>query len=649
MEEAILVTPHRGFTLRSLVIGAVLSFLLNVACPYCVLIMKNAGLTSDYITAGAVMLFFVLVVMLNPLLKLFCPRHALSAAELVLIYVMMIIASAIPTWGLVTNMFHILTRPFYYASPENDWENLFIPQIPAWLAPHAPHVSRWFYEGLPAGESIPWGEWAIPLFWWTTQMMAIYLVMIAAMVIMRKQWVEHERLAFPIIQPPLEMLRGNDENIVNPLFRNRLTWFAFIFTFAIVSINGLSYYFPSVPDLTFRRNFWIFRRTTHVLVFWNFAIVGLTYFINLDVAASFWVFHLLSKIETGILNVTGYTLEGHHDPLTGSSAATSYQGMGAMIVLVIFALWSARGHIRKVLRKALKNDAKIDDSEEILSYRAAVLVFLLASIYCIGWFAASGMPIFGAAVFYLGSFGIFFALTRIVAQGGVGFTAAQMIPQPFTVYAIGTEALQPSGITSLGFTWSYAAEMRTSVMTSAMNGLKLSDSAEARGRRLFWAMMVAIVAGLAGAVWITVTLNYKYGGANMRQFGVPTMAFNFVVDKIKYPVGKRVILERWLHTGIGAAAMAGLVFLRNRVMWWPVHYVGYCIGDAWVMGWAWFGVFIGWLLKLSILSLGGQHFYQRMKPLFLGMILGQIMCGAFWIGIDLITGEVGNYVYIGVP
>ena len=94
-----MITGGRGFTVRSVIVGGALSFLLNVGCPYCVLIMKNAGLTSDYITAGAVMLFFVLVALLNPILKVLCPRHALSSAELVLIYVMMIVASAIPTWG----------------------------------------------------------------------------------------------------------------------------------------------------------------------------------------------------------------------------------------------------------------------------------------------------------------------------------------------------------------------------------------------------------------------------------------------------------------------------------------------------------------------------------------------------------------------
>ena len=46
-------------TLRALLLGAALAFFLNLACPYSVLVLQNAGQTSDYITAGAMMAFLV--------------------------------------------------------------------------------------------------------------------------------------------------------------------------------------------------------------------------------------------------------------------------------------------------------------------------------------------------------------------------------------------------------------------------------------------------------------------------------------------------------------------------------------------------------------------------------------------------------------
>jgi len=181
--------PHaaRGFTARSLMIGAVLAFSINVACPYSVLILESAGLTSDYITAGAIMFFFVLVGIVNVLLKLIRRSWALSSSELILIYIMMIVASAIPTWGFVTNLFHILTHGFYYATPENRWEDIILPNLSRYLIPTDPAVSKYFYEGLPEGEGIPWGEWALPIAFWVSLIVVVYFVMISMMVILRKR------------------------------------------------------------------------------------------------------------------------------------------------------------------------------------------------------------------------------------------------------------------------------------------------------------------------------------------------------------------------------------------------------------------------------------------------------------------------------
>ena len=167
-----------GFTVRALILGTILAFFINLACPYSVAVMNTAGLTSDYITAGAVFLFFVLVAGLNTLLKALHRPWGLTPQELLVIYIMMIVASAIPTWGLVTNLLAILTRPFYFATPENRWAEIIQPHIPDWIAPTDPLVAKHFYEGAPAGEGIPWEAWRTPLLMWAVFMLAVYVVMI---------------------------------------------------------------------------------------------------------------------------------------------------------------------------------------------------------------------------------------------------------------------------------------------------------------------------------------------------------------------------------------------------------------------------------------------------------------------------------------
>jgi hypothetical protein len=614
------------------------------------LVLQNAGLTSDYITAGAMMIFFLLVGFFNPLLKLCCRPLALRPGELIVVYAMMIVASAIPTWGLVTNLFHILTRPFYYATPENRWATLIQPLLPAWLVPQEPEVARYFYEGLPLGQRIPWGAWLVPMLSWGSAMLAVFLQMIAAMILLRRPWVEQERLVFPLTQLPLEMLRGGEDELFPPLFRNPLLWLGFVLPFSIQLLRGLHHYFFFIPEIqTYFDPFPIFRNTVQLQVFVNFAIIGLSYFLHLHVAFSVWFFHLLSRAETGAFNMVGYQVEGINEALTGSSTALSFQGMGAMLVLAASVLWTARHHLAGALRAAFGLSGTADDRDEILSYRAAVWLWLVCAVFFFGWLVAAGLPPLAALIFMGSAQVIFLAVARVIAQGGVGFTASTMLPQPFTVYTLGTASIGGKGLATIALSYSWAAELRTTVMASTANSLKLAHVGRLRSRRLFWAMVVALVVGMAGAGWITLYLNYTYGGINMRQFGVPTLAYSFLQNKLLNPIGPDHIHPRMWFTALGAAVMGLLIWLQHHYLWWPLHYIGLPVSDSWVMGWAWFSVFLGWLLKSVIFKFTGTRGYHLFKPLFLGFIAGQLMGGALWMIVDACLGEVGNFVYIGVP
>ena len=67
--------------------------------------------------------------------------------------------------------------------------------------------------------------------------------MLCINVVLRKQWTEREKLAYPIIQLPLEMTRDSGANF----FRGRVFWTAFILVSLLNLINGLSYLFPTIP------------------------------------------------------------------------------------------------------------------------------------------------------------------------------------------------------------------------------------------------------------------------------------------------------------------------------------------------------------------------------------------------------------------
>ena len=56
-------------------------------------------------------------------------------------------------------------------------------------------------------------------------------------------------------------------------------------------------------------------------------------------------------------------------------------------------------------------------------------------------------------------------------------------------------------------------------------------------------------------------------------------------------------------------------------------------------------VFLSWLIKGLILKYGGPGLYQKGKPFFVGLVIGQFVSMGFWVIVDYFTGMTGNQVY----
>lgn len=88
--------------------------------------------------------------------------------------------------------------------------------------------------------------------------------------------------------------------------------------------------------------------------------------------------------------------------------------------------------------------------------------------------------------------------------------------------------------------------------------------------------------------------------------------------------------------------MGALMWLQYRLVWWPFHPLGFPISC--VFGKMWFSVFVAWVLKGSVLKYGGLKLFERLKPFFLGLILGEAVLAGFWVIIDYCTGMQSNYL-----
>jgi len=624
---------------RAFLLGAFFSLIIGFISPYTVMAIQPMGMSADFIAAGAVFCLLFIVGILNPLLKL--TKKPLNQKELILIFSMMLAASAVPCWGFMLNLIPVTSGLYYFATPENEWSELIHPYVKSFLAPQDKKTITAFFEGADSASAMVWKPWIIPLVSWLVFIMALYFVMVYMMVIMKKQWVKNEKLTFPLTALPLEMTGKT-------FFKERLMWLGFFIPFTILSLNALHHYFPAVPQFSVWRWINLYKGSTYVIVNLSYSILGFSYLVNLDVSLSLWLFHLLSRLETVLFSVFNYTIPGGTPTQCGSSPMTTHQGMGAMIILVVFMLWMSRRHLGGVLKSVFRGKG----GEEEESFRMAFLVVILGLIFLGFWLWVSGIPSFVVPLFLFGAFVVFLGLTRIVAEGGVGFCRAQCIPQPFVVYAIGSRALGTQGLVGLALTYTWVSDVRSIVMSSTLHGFKMADSTRLEGKNIVrGALLAAFLAFVISSATIIRT-GYWFGGLNAQKtwffHSLPVAVVREVTTKLQQPVGLETVVPRWMFTGIGAGFMSLLIFMRYRFLWFPMHYLGFPINDTWIMTNAWFSIFLGWLFKLIVLRWGGIRMYRNMRPLFLGLVLGNITCAGVWLIIDAITGVKGNVVPIGV-
>ena len=333
---------------------------------------------------------------------------------------------------------------------------------------------------------------------------------------------------------------------------------------------------------------------------------------------------------------------GVYSRYTGSIIV--HQGFGAILVLALFGLWTGRRHLRDVFRKAFRGDPDVDDSGEILSYRAAVWM-LLGSLTFMGvWLWQSGLPGWITPIYLCLAFLLFIGITRTVAEGGVAFIFAPMVASDFVAAGFGTRALGPAGTVSLAFTYVWASDILTFVMASCANGLKIAEETIRRGKRLiFWAMLVAIVITLLSSIWAILELAYRYGGINCGRFfftHANHYPFDNAVARMQAPEG-----PHWanrIYTAMGGGIMVLLMAARQRLSWWPFHPLGFPISAH--FGTMFFSVFLAWVIKGVVLKYGGPKLYIKTRPLFMGLILGQFATCGVWYVIDFFTGTTGNWV-----
>ena len=639
-----------SITPRGFVVGCLMAAIIAVAVPYGGMVIKGSRLGLSACTPAAFFLFFVFLLTVQVFLGVLKRAWLLKPGELIVVFIMMTMATAIPTRGVVGALLPMITGTFYFATPENNWAELIHPFLPDWMVLSDPEAVKGFYEG--TSSEIPWGLWAPLLLRWLLFFAAFHLTLLCALAILRRQWVEHERLVFPLAQVPLAMIQDgrNADSIVKPFFKNPVMWTGFMLTFCLNSTNALNHYFETVPALMTQFDTVLFRGHVPLSLRINFLMFGFAYFIGSNISFSLWFFYLLHLIQVGVFNIVGIAnpeILGHWTESGPVGAIIAHQMMGALTVLVLFGLWIGRSHIKAVLWKAWDRNAPVDDSREIMSYRFAVLGFLAGTGTMWVFLWKTGIPAWIVPLFIFSALIIWIGLARAVAESGIPTITPAIVPAGFVISSVGVPALGIKGMIATGMTLTWGGDLLAFITAPMANAMRLGSEATRHRRVVFSAMATALLISLVLSACFLVYLAYRDGALHLHSqyfTGFARAPSQLASMKLLTPTDPNLL--GWLWTGAGALVMAALMIARQFLVWWPFHPIGFAVSGSWALDATWLSIFFAWLIKVVVLQFGGPTVYEKTKPFFMGIIMGQFVVGGFWLIVDAFTGMRGNVIRV---
>ncbi len=635
----------RGITWRSISLGLLLAAGLCIITPYNDYVVGNTYIAGNHFPLGGVAVLLLLS-LLNLILHRKRGRPFLNTRETAVVYIIIMVTSGLPSSGLLRYMIPCGTVPYYFANAGNHWEQLFWDRIPQWMAVNDLEAATWFWEGLPAGQGVPWRPWINMMSHWSILFGGFWAVMISLASLVRRQWADRERLAFPLVQFPVEVLRRDESGPSAPFFTSKLVWIGAGVVFFIHLLTGLHRYYPTVPSITTSHYLdpylpdrpWSAAGPLYLAFF--FGAIGFGYLLSLEVSAGFWASVLFLKTQAIILAAFGF--EGDSAWSGDISKVSNGQQLGGLLVLAFVLFWLLRGTFADAFRKAFSRAPEVDDSGEPLSYRVAVFTLIIGIALSIGWLVAGGMDLFFACAFMFFFLAICLVLTRIIAEAGMLMVHLSFAPFDYLKLFGGTRALGPANLTVLTFVdCALTFDLREFLMPSVLNAFRLADAEGISTRKLISPLITGLLVCLIVSIPAFLLTFYLPGAAqvgNIVELRMhPTRYFTLLGNRLE--ANEHYAALDYISMLSGGLIMGLLSWLRLNFVWWPIHPLGFVMGTSWASLNLWFSLFLGWFLKLLTIRYTGLAGYVRFRPLFMGVILGDVLGAVLW---DIVGWFMGS-------
>ncbi len=570
--------------------------------------------------------WLLLLTMLNALVRRLSPAKAFTQAELLITYIMLTIGTCIASVDFLDVLFPMIGHPAYYANAANNWHDLFVKHLPTWFyVTDKEAVKGWYLGG---SNPYTWPHlraWLVPLAAWGSFILVLLTTMLCINILLRKQWTQHERLSYPIIQLPLDMT-----DPASGFFSQRLVWAGCAVAAGISLLNGVSTLVPSVPSLPVK----IFDISPNLpnppwnAIGWTpvslypFAI-GLGFLLPTDLLFSCWFFYFVWKAELVASSYFGWSNYTQSFPYVNEQCFGGYMG------IALLALWGLRGHLSGVLRQAWRREAGADHP---LQYRYALLGVFFGMAFLVTFFHMAGLSLWICVAAFVIYFAIALACTRMRAElGPPAHDLHNGGPDYILVAALGARAFSTQELSVLSYFYWFNRAYRSISMPFQLEAFKIGERKSISAGGITLAIVFATVMGLFSGCWALYHFGYSYGvearmAPHLFYFGCEP--FNRLTSWIQSP--RYTDVPAMLAIALGFIATIGLQLMRMRFSGWLLHPLGLVVSGSYSMNTIWLPLVIAWICKVSVLHYGGMKSFRRARGFFLGLILGDYVLGCLW-------------------
>ncbi len=670
---------------RSIILGLFGAAALSAVTYFNDEILKQTMLVGNLMPIavyGSVILF---VLLLNPLLARLHPRLPLSGKELAVAMAVTLAACVVPGSGLMRTFTSSLIMPHHLQRQRSGWQQAdIVGQAPEGMlvdiTADENRILNGYIQGLATADrqvgvgDLPWSAWRPALQFWLPAILLLWLALLGLSLVLHRQWARHEHLPYPLATFASHLLPGAGSARA-ALFGQRIFW---IGAGAVLFIHGVNYLHAWFPDqmIHIPRSidfsslvpmFPTFERggggmLGRPVLF--FTVAGFAYFLASDVSLSLGVAPFIYLTLVGVLAGYGISVGGGYM----SPTPQSFLAGGAFTGMLLAILYTGRHYYARAAAGAFLPAGRTDAPPEA---RWGVRVFLLALALFVIHIRGTGLPAWLGLLYALGTVMIFVVMARMIAEAGLFFMQPYLFPCVLLWGLFGPQALGPR-LMLIMFLLSTVllADPREAFMPFIVNSLRLADLKDAPLRPVAAWSGAAVLVALMVAIPVTLYLQYNHGAAQASGWAtqdVPRFPFEEAL-RVQQRLEAQEMLDTSLALGtaerIGAARPdarlavffgAGLVLVglfalaRLRLSKWPLHPVLFLVWHTYPGRIFAASFLVGWAIKAAVMKYGGAHLHQKLKPLMIGLIAGDMLGGVTAVAFNLSWHLLRTWLLPGLP